>query len=70
MVAGQEVDESQSAAWLALRDAAYVDQLMPALRLAVKLYFRSEVRVLALLTTMSGGPCSSSRRVVNADTAA
>jgi 1-acyl-sn-glycerol-3-phosphate acyltransferase len=36
----------ESAEWLALRDAAYVDRLMPLLRLAVKLYFRSEVRGL------------------------
>lgn len=46
MVADQELDEAQSATWLALRDAAYVDRLMPVLRLAVKLYFRSEVRGL------------------------
>ena len=39
-------DESESAAWLALRDAAYVGRLMPLLRLAVKLYFRSDVRGL------------------------
>lgn len=36
-------DESESAAWLALRDAAYVGRLMPLMRLAVKLYFRSDV---------------------------
>jgi hypothetical protein len=46
MVDGQETDEAQSAGWLALRDVAYVDRLMPMLRLAVKLYFRSEVRGL------------------------
>jgi 1-acyl-sn-glycerol-3-phosphate acyltransferase len=46
MVDGQETDEAQSAGWLALRDAAYVDRLMPVLRLAVKLYFRSDVRGL------------------------
>ena len=40
----QKVDES--AEWLALRDAEYVARLMPLLRLAVKLYFRSEVRGL------------------------
>jgi 1-acyl-sn-glycerol-3-phosphate acyltransferase len=46
MVTGQDLDDAQSATWLALRDAAYVDRLMPVLRLAVKLYFRSEVRGL------------------------
>jgi 1-acyl-sn-glycerol-3-phosphate acyltransferase len=46
MVAEQELDEAHSATWLALRDADYVDRLMPVLRLAVKLYFRSEVRGL------------------------
>lgn len=44
MVDAQKTDES--ADWLALREAAYVDRLMPLLRLAVKLYFRSEVRGL------------------------
>lgn len=39
----QKTNGSQSAAWLALRDAAYVGRLMPLLRLAVKLYFRSDV---------------------------
>lgn len=38
--------QSDSAAWLALRNAAYVGRLMPLLRLAVKLYFRSDVRGL------------------------
>lgn len=37
---------SRSARWLALRDPDYVDRVMPLLRLAVKLYFRSEVRGL------------------------
>ena len=41
VVAEQELVEAQSATWLALRDAAYVDRLMPVLRLAVKLYFSS-----------------------------
>lgn len=39
-------DHSDSAAWLALRDAAYVGRLMPLLRLAVKFYFRSDVQGL------------------------
>jgi|SRR5829696_4111028 len=46
MVDAQKTQEAGTAAWLALRDAAYVDRLMPLLRLAVKLYFRSEVRGL------------------------
>ncbi len=37
-------NEAESAAWLALRDAAYVGRLIPLLRLAVKLYFRSDVQ--------------------------
>ncbi len=37
---------SESSAWLALRDAAYVGRLMPLLRLAVKIYFRSHVEGL------------------------
>lgn len=37
---------TDSAAWLALRDPDYVDRLIPLLRLAVKLYFRSEVHGL------------------------
>lgn len=41
-----EVADSDSADWLALRDAAYLGRLMPLLRLAVKLYFRSEVQGL------------------------
>ena len=41
-----EPTTAASAGWLALRDAAYVGRLMPLLRLAVKLYFRSEVRGL------------------------
>jgi 1-acyl-sn-glycerol-3-phosphate acyltransferase len=39
-------DESGTAAWLALRDPAYVGRLMPLLRLAVKAYFRSDVQGL------------------------
>lgn len=54
---------SESAAWLALRDAAYVGRLMPLLRLAVKLYFRSDVQGLGripeggalLVSNHSGG---------------
>ena len=42
----QAINGSESAAWLALRDAAYVGRLMPLLRLAVKLYFRSDVQGL------------------------
>jgi 1-acyl-sn-glycerol-3-phosphate acyltransferase len=45
----QNTDKSKSAAWLALRDAAYVGRLMPLLRLAVKLYFRSDVQGLERL---------------------
>ncbi|MBS9535435.1 1-acyl-sn-glycerol-3-phosphate acyltransferase [Mycobacterium sp. M1] len=37
---------ADSVSWLALRDAAYVDRLMPLLRLAVKYYFRSDVQGL------------------------
>ncbi|MEB3070542.1 lysophospholipid acyltransferase family protein [[Mycobacterium] vasticus] len=39
-------DQHDSAAWLALRDPAYVAKVIPPLRAAVKGYFRSEVHGL------------------------